>query len=136
MRTARFSDSRGICQHTPLQRHPWPQTPPGHRPLLDTDPSWTQTPWKKQETRDRDPRSNMGPDSQTGSDIIQRPPVDRLKVYSLNVPSLQLGASLQISASKDIITDIKFDNRLMKIQSQIEVVIIRGRKYYQIVLCN
>ena len=50
-----------------LQRSPWTQT------------AWTQTPGtenpqKEHGTRDRDPPlRNMGPDSQTGNDIIQRP---------------------------------------------------------------
>ena len=46
------------------------------RDPLDRDPlPWTETPQKEHWTRDRDPpRRNIGPVSQTGSDIIQRPP--------------------------------------------------------------
>ena len=49
-------------------------------PLLHRDPHgqrppWTETPQKEHGTRVRDPpRRNMRTDSQTGSDIIQRPP--------------------------------------------------------------
>ena len=61
------------------------------RPFLDRDP-WTETLRKEHGTRDRDPlRRNMGPGSQTGSDIIQRPPsvVDRMTDTSENITLLQ-----------------------------------------------
>ena len=56
----------------PGQRPPWTETTldrdhPGQRPLRET---WDQ--------RWRPPRRNMEPGSQTGIDIIQRPPVNRM----------------------------------------------------------
>ena len=52
MHTARSLPYRGLCQGDPQ----------------------TETPWKEHGTRDRDsPKRNMGPGSQTGSDIIQGP---------------------------------------------------------------
>ena len=60
---------RDPLTETPMTESPPPrQRPPGQRPS-DRDPP------KEHGTRDRDhPRRNMGPSSQTGSDIIQRPP--------------------------------------------------------------
>ena len=56
MRTIRFSDL-GVW------RSPWTKTP------INRDP----------------PRRSMGPDSQTGSDIILRPPVDRMTDTCKNI---------------------------------------------------
>ena len=60
--TACFSDTgEGLPTKMPC----WTETP------LDRDPTW-----KKHGTKDRDlPRRNMGSGSETGSDIIQRPPL-------------------------------------------------------------
>ena len=83
--TARFSDWAG-------------QTPPRQRP------SWQRPPWKEHGTRDRDRlRRNIGPGSQTGSDIIQRPtppsPVDRQTLLKiLPCPQLLLRAVINISS--------------------------------------
>ena len=58
----------------PQGTEPFP--PPTETPRQETPPHPGQRPpWKEHGTRDRDslPRRNMGPVSQTGSDIIQRP---------------------------------------------------------------
>ena len=68
-----------------LYRDKYPgQRPPRQRPLdkdpLDRDPQtetlWTETPWTKT------PGRNMGPGSQTESDIIQRPPLVNRMSYT------------------------------------------------------
>ena len=78
MRTTRFSDSRGSLCRTPRQG------PPEQRPQTET--TQTKTPWivthmdsdplgQRPPRWHRDPpRRNMGPGSQTGSDITRSPP--------------------------------------------------------------
>ena len=75
-----FSDLGGLLIETPLDRDPPDKRPPGQRPPGQR-PSW-----KEHGTRDRDPpRGNMRPSSQTGSDIIQRHPVDRMTDTCKNI---------------------------------------------------
>ena len=78
MRTARSStvEERGSPYIEPRI-----ETPLGRDPL-DRDPSQEGT-WDQGQ---RPPRKNMGPGSQTGSDIIQRPPpVSRMTHTSENI---------------------------------------------------
>ena len=57
-----------------MDKDPLDRDPMDRNPLLDRDPL-DRDPQKEHGTRVKDPpRRNMGTDSQTGSDIIQRPP--------------------------------------------------------------
>ena len=74
MRTARSSPYGGLCPGDLPDRDP-----------LDGDPPWRETPQTKDPSTKtplggRPHRRNMGSDSQTGSDIIQRLslPIDRM----------------------------------------------------------
>ena len=77
MHTPRSSPySSGLCPRrvsVPLDRdHPTEPPSPREETFLDKDLP-RQIPWKESEAEIR-PRRNMEPDSQTGSDIIQRSP--------------------------------------------------------------
>ena len=103
MRTARSSSylTETPWIETPIQRHPEqrpPQTefplarePPGQRSpwtetTLQTETPGTETLCTKIPTpRQRPRRRNIGPGSQTGSDIIQRPPWYRMTHASENI---------------------------------------------------
>ena len=64
---------------SPMDRDPLDRDPPGQSPL-DREPleeTWDQ--------RQRPPGRNMGPGSQTGSDIIQRPHVNRMTHVSKKI---------------------------------------------------
>ena len=95
MSTACFSDLGGGSPWTEtlLDIDPWTETP-------WTETPWTDTPWAKTPL-DRDPsKRNMGPGSQTGSDIIQRPPhlwtEWQTHVKTLPCPKLRLRAVIRI----------------------------------------
>ena len=96
MYTTRFSDLGVPLQRPPLDRDPsepeprWTETPRKETPWTET--TWEETTKKEHGTRDRDtPKRNIGPGSQTGSDIIQKPPVDRqTSVKTLPCPKLSL----------------------------------------------
>ena len=90
MCTTQFSDSREVSLQRPPRQRPQTETP------LDRDPPWQRLPWQRAHPLDKDPldrypqtetpqrnmgpetktplEGNLGPSSQTGSDIIQRPP--------------------------------------------------------------
>ena len=91
-----------------LVHHIWglPTETPGQRPPPRLRPSWTETPWKEPGTRDRDPRSNMGPGSQTRSDITPRPPVNRMTDTHLSkfylYPKLRLQAVTMLTNVQNV----------------------------------
>ena len=92
----------GFLTETPPDRDSRGHTPPDRDPL-----PWTETPlWTDRDPLDRDPPDkDPAPDSQTGSDIIQRPPLwteSQTGVKTLPCPKLYLRAVRRLANLADI----------------------------------